>query len=133
MERHVFYFRPCVERKKENMKPLILEFAETPKYIDFDYSLIEYSEDHNLSTLQGTEIPAISFVNMGTDTFTRTTEEDSDSDIDVRNNLKLLMGTETQTFTSTEPSDSDRDRNSLKLLMGTETITESIEPTDSDR
>ena len=119
--------------KNKNMRPLILEFAETPKYIDFDYSLIEYSEKNNLSVLKGTEIPVISYVNMGTETFTKTMGEVSDSDNDIRNNLKLLMGTETRTFTSTEPSDSDRDRQSLKLLMGTETITESIEPTDSDR
>ena len=122
-----------VKAKRESMKPLILEFAETPKCIDFDYSVIEYSESHNLSVLQGTEMPAISYVNMATETFTKTMGEVSDSDKDFRNNLKIIMGTETMTLTSTEPSDSDRDRQSLKLLMGTATITESIEPTDSDR
>ena len=115
------------------MKPLILEFAEKPNFIEFDNSLIEYSETQNLSVLKGTEIPAISYVNMATETFTKTMGEVSDSDNNVRNNLKLLMGTETHTYTSTEPTDSDRDRQSLKYLMGTETITESIEPTDSDR
>ena len=115
------------------MNPLILEFAEQPKFVDIDYSLIEYSENKNLSVLKGTEVPAISYLNMETETFTRTREEASDSDNNIGHSIKLLMGTETHTATTNEPTDSDRDQQALKLLMGTETVTESLEPTDSDR
>ncbi|WP_109435648.1 hypothetical protein [Aquimarina sp. AU119] len=142
------------------MRPLILEFTETPELKNIDYSIIEYSMDQNLSVLKKTDIPAISYVNMDTATFTKTTGEPSDSDndrsfklkrlldtstdtktivdeTDSDNDFKLkmrrLLDTSTDTFNSNEPSDSDSDRSSLKLLMDTQTITESTEPTDSDK
>ncbi|OBY65975.1 hypothetical protein [Polaribacter vadi] len=115
------------------MKPLILEFTESPKLQNIDYSLIEYSKEKNLSVLKNTTIPAISYVSMDTETFTKTSGEPSDSDNDYRLKLKRLLDTSTETFTSTEPSDSDNNYSSLKLLMDTQTVTESIEPTDSDK
>ena len=115
------------------MRPLILEFAETPEIKNLDYSLIEYSSKQNLSVMKNTEIPAISYVNMDTETFTKTFNEPSDSDNNVRYNLKQLLDTSTETFTATEPSDSDNNYSSLKMLMDTQTITESVEPTDSDK
>lgn len=34
------------------MRPLILEFAETPELKNLDYSLIEYSQEKNLSVIR---------------------------------------------------------------------------------
>ena len=115
------------------MRPLILEFAETPELKNLDYSLIEYSREKNLSVIRNTQIPAISYVNMETETFTKTSGEPVDSDNDLRYRLRRLLDTSTDTFTSTEPSDSDQDRSALKMLMDTQTITESVEPTDTDK
>ena len=115
------------------MKPLILEFAEKPALKKLDYSLIEYSDEKNLSVIKNTNIPAISYVSLDTETFTKATGEPTDSDIDMKFKLKRLLDTSTDTFTSTEPSDSDYDYSSLKLLMDTQTFTESVEPTDSDK
>jgi len=115
------------------MKPLILEFAESPELKTLDYSLIEYSHKMNLSVIKNSDVPAISYVNMETETFTRTMGEPTDSDNDLRYNLKRLLDTSTDTFTSTEPSDSDQNHSALQLLMDTQTITESVEPTDSDK
>lgn len=115
------------------MRPLILEFAETPEMKNLDFSLIEYSKKKNLSVMKGTENSAISYVNMDTSTMTKAGEEPADSDNDYKFNLKHLLDTSTDTFTSTEQSDSDNSRASLKMLMDTQTITESAEPTDPDR
>ncbi len=115
------------------MKPLIFEFTEEPKLFDFDSSIIEYSKEKNLTVVKNTETSAISHLRMETETFTKTMGEPSDSDSDLRNELKILMGTETHTRTLSEPTDSDNDFNSLKYLMSTETVTENIEPTDSDK
>lgn len=115
------------------MRPLILEFAETPELKDLDFSLIEYSNKKNLSVMKGTETAAISYVNMDTSTMTKSGEEPADSDCDYKLNLKRLLDTSTETFTSTEPSDSDNNYVSIKMLMDTQTITESVEPTDDDR
>lgn len=115
------------------MKPLILEFTETPKLKNIDYSLVEYSKSKNLSVLINTNIPAISYVNMDTETFTKTSGEPTDSDYDFKSNLRRLLDTSTHTLVSTEPSDSDKNYSSLKLLMDTQTLTESVEPTDSDK
>jgi len=119
--------------KPYNMKPLILEFKETPEFKNLDYSLIEYSKQKQLSVVKNTEIPAISYVSMDTETFTKTSGEPTDSDNDLRFSLKRLLDTRTDTFTETEPSDGDDNYSSLKLLMDTQTITESVEPTDSDK
>ena len=115
------------------MRPLILEYAEEPNCIEFDNSIIEYSEKKNLTVIRDTEVSAISQVSMETETFTKTQGEPSDSDSDLRNELKILMGTETRSYSPSEPTDSDRDISSLNVFMGTRTITESVEPTDSDR
>ena len=115
------------------MRPLILEFSESPKLKNLDYSLIEYSQEKNLSVVKNTDIPAISYVSMDTETFTKTFGEPSDSDNEYKLKLRNILDTSTETFTTTEPSDSDNSYTSLKLLMDTQTITESIEPTDSDK
>ncbi len=115
------------------MRPLILEFAETPTLKNLDFSLIEYSTKKNLSVIKGTETSAISYVSMDTETFTKANQEPTDSDNDLRRQVKYLLDTSTGTFTSTEPSDNDDDRKSLMLLMDTQTLTESVEPTDADK
>jgi len=115
------------------MKPLILEFAEKPTFKNLDFSLIEYSQKQNLSVIKDTEMPAIKYVSMDTETFTKTTGEPTDSDNDYKLSLRQILDTSTETFTSTEASDSDNDLKRLKLLMDTQTITESVEGTDSDK
>ena len=115
------------------MRPLILEFAETPKMMDLNFSLIEYSKKKNLSVMKGTETAAITYASMDTETFTKANQEPSDSDNELRRQVKYLLDTRTDTFTEQEPSDNDADRSSLMRLMDTQTITESVEPTDADR
>jgi hypothetical protein len=114
------------------MRPLILEFAEIPKIKKLDYSLIEYSNVKNLSLIKNTEIPAITYANMDTGTSTKTDNEPTDSDLDIRYKLSRLLDTSTDTRSAQEPTDSDDNFSSIKLLMDTKTITESVEPTDSD-
>lgn len=115
------------------MRPLILEFAETPQFKNLDFTLIEYSYQKNLSVMKGTDKTAIAYLNMDTSTETRTADEPVDSDNDYKFNLKHILDTGTHTLASTEQSDSDSNHLSFKRLMDTQTITESIEPTDSDR
>ncbi|MCZ2483909.1 hypothetical protein G9H64_13155 [Aquirufa nivalisilvae] len=115
------------------MRPLILHFAETHDEKNIDFSIIEYSSRKNLSVIKNTEIPAISYVNMDTQTNTKTINESSDSDINNHFKLLEILGTSTQTLNSTETSDADYLNNSLKLFMSTKTLTESRETTDSDR
>jgi len=115
------------------MKPLILEYTEIPNYIESNSSPIEYCDKKNLSVVKGTAKTAISYVNMETETFTKTNGEPTDSDSGLRQNIKILMGTETRTFTKTEASDSDRDRMHFKQLLDTRTLNESVGTTDSDR
>lgn len=112
------------------MRPLAFEFAEKPKSVELDFSLIEYNEQLNLSINKQTRQPAIDVLNLETETFTKTQGEASDSD---HNGISNFMGTETSTFTSTEQSDSDRDKLSLLALMDTTTLTESTEATDQDK
>lgn len=116
------------------MNPLILEFTEKPNLKNLDFSIIEYSPEQNLSVIKGTEMPAIKYVSMETETLTKTTGESSDSDNDYRLRLRQVLDTTTETFTSMgETSDSDHDLKRLKMLMDTQTVTESIEATDSDK
>jgi hypothetical protein len=115
------------------MRPLILEFTEKPSLKNLDFSLIEYSNKLNLSVIKNTEMPAIKYVSMDTETFTKTTGEPTDSDSDYKMNLRQLLDTSSETFTSTETSDNDKDLKRLQLLMSTQTVTESIEGTDSDK
>tara|TARA_R110000764_G_C11018774_1_gene383976 strand:+ start:964 stop:1362 length:399 start_codon:yes stop_codon:yes gene_type:complete len=118
--------------KNDNMKPLILEYSEKPDSSIPNTSEIEYSEKQNLSLISGTNKSAIAYANLETETFTKTIDELTDSDNDLKSNIKLLMGTETQTFTQTEDSDSDRDRYMLSQLLDTQTLNESEGETDSD-
>ncbi len=115
------------------MKPLILEYTETPNFIEPNSNPIEYCNRKNLSVIRGTSKTAISYVNMETETFTKTNGEPTDSDSDLRRNIKILMATETRTFTKTEASDTDRDRVHFKQLLDTRTLNESVGTTDSDR
>ena len=110
------------------MKPLILEFAEKPTVKKIEENQFEYSDIFNLSVIKGTSIPAIrGNVNMSTETFTKTFDEDSDTD-----RTAIRMETETRTFTNNETSDSDNQR--YNPLMVTQTITEAGgEPVDSDK
>lgn len=108
------------------MKPIIFEFLEKPSETEFDYSVIEYDNELNLSVDKTTRLPAIDSLNMETETFTKTGGEASDSDADFQ------MDTATRTYTEMEATDSDANIHSLIQLMGTSTLTESSEAVDSD-
>lgn len=110
------------------MNNLVLKYFEEFENVNVDYDDLKYSEILNL-TVDKNNDPAISKVNMGTQTLTKTYDEVSDSDND---RSSVLMGTKTMTFTNTESSDSDRDIR-MNLLMVTKTLTESQEVTDSDK
>lgn len=113
------------------MKPLILQYLEKPVRGNFNASLLEYDEKLNLTIDKKTRKPAISYLNLETETFTKTFSEESDSDRD--NNMAIYMGTVTQTFTQLEGSDDDNDLRMIKQMMSTRTITESVETADSDK
>lgn len=112
------------------MKPLILEYLETPEKSVHSNNLVEYDESLNLSVDIKTKKAAISFLNMTTETFTKTFSEVSDSDKDLTG---VHMGTLTQTHQQLEGSDSDNDLRSLQSFMSTRTLTESQEESDSDK
>ena len=92
------------------MRPLILEYTEKPLDDNFDNSLLEYDNYLNLSVDKITKKPAVSFLNMGTETFTKTYDEVSDSDA---NRISYMMGTTTQTHYQTEGSDDDKGYGSM--------------------
>jgi hypothetical protein len=112
------------------MKPFIFQFKEQPTAENADYSLLQYDDTLNLSIDKATGKPAISALDLSTETFTKTQGEDSDSE---QSHITKLMGTESITLVSTEASDSDHDRLSMKMFMGTQTETRThVEGTDSD-
>lgn len=117
------------------MEPFILKFKSKPNQKSIDYSLVEYSDTLNLSVMSKSDIPAVKFMELGTETFTKTEGEGSDTDkSSMRSKLKSLLDTSTQTYTQTEQSDADRniiDR--FKMLMDTTTLTEAVEGSDSDK
>ncbi|MFT3845302.1 MAG: hypothetical protein QM725_09630 [Lacibacter sp.] len=87
------------------MNLFFLQFKETPKLENLDYSLIEYDPTQNLSVNKITRQPAIDSLKLDTETFTKSQGENSDSDNN--NQIAILLDTETRTFTRTEVSDSD--------------------------
>lgn len=133
------------------MKPLILDFAENPELIDLDISILEYSDELNLTVLKSTKEIAIEKVCMETETFTKSVGEGTDQDKDlvhsktpvitevfdsdpsIQNLLTHLMETTTYTFANREETDTDKDISKIRQLMDTRTITEyKGEATDSD-
>lgn len=113
------------------MNPFIFQFKEQIKGEASDYSMIAYNPGLNLSINIKTGEPAITYLDLSTETDTKTSNiEGTDSD---RNAIRLLMGTETVTLDNVEGTDSDRDRLSLKMLLGTQTETRTLmEQSDSD-
>jgi hypothetical protein len=112
------------------MNPLILQYTERSNNENFDFSQIEYSPKLNLTIDTKTGLPAIDFLNMSTETHTRTYNESSDCDSE---NMGLMMGTKTRTFTELESSDDDRGFNAVKSMMRTSSVTlVSQEATDND-
>lgn len=117
-------------RKNPVMNPLILQYAERSKNENFDFSKIEYSPKLNLAIDKKTGLPAIDFLNMSTETHTRTYNESSDFDSE---NMGLMMGTLTHTSYQIEGSDNDASFNAVKSMMRTSSITlVSQEATDND-
>lgn len=112
------------------MRPLILQYLENPKKNSFDSSIIEYSEELNLSIDIKTKKPAINYLNLSTETFTKTFNEEADSDRDIS---ALYMGTLTQTHQQLENSDNDHDLRNIQFMMSTRTLTEAQETSDSDK
>lgn len=114
------------------MKPLVLEFAETPDGEDQDWSLIQYSEELNLSVIAGTKIPAVRCLDASTVTGTRSIKESSDSDKDIRN-IGPLLATSTYSANPKETTDTDQTPRGLQNLLATQTVTKNVEATDSDK
>lgn len=85
--------KETLQPKTKNMKPLILHFAEKPSLKELDFSLVEYSQNQNLTVIKETTIPAIKYISMETETFTKTSGEPSDSDRDYQLKLKYLLDT----------------------------------------
>lgn len=121
------------------MKPLILQYAETPNGKPLDFSLVEYSSEQNLTVLKNSNIPAVKFMPLDTNTFTKAKGEASDSDdqqLSLINELKSILDTGTKTRTI-EESDSDNQMTlqveALRSLLDTKTVTlVSTEEVDSD-
>lgn len=117
-------------RKIQIMNPLILQYKERSNNENFDFSQIEYSPKLNLTIEKKTGLPAIDFLNMSTETHTRTYNESSDCDSE---NMGLMMGTVTNTSYQIEGSDNDASFNAVKSMMRTSSITlVSQEATDND-
>lgn len=117
------------------MKPLIFEFLEKRNEENFDFSMIGYDDELNLSIDKKTGKPAINGLMLSTRTVTNVCEEDSDSD---KNNEShsFLMITQTRTVTDVckEESDSDKNDGNLSFLMATQTRTfANEEGADTDR
>lgn len=113
-----------------NMKPFIFQFLETAQEQGHDFSLIAYDEMLNLSIDTVTGKPAISALELATETFTKTQNESSDSD---NQYMSMLMATQTVTEVHMEATDSDLNRPGLAALMGTTTETRTYtEQSDSD-
>ncbi len=53
------------------MKHLLLQFAETPTGENIDTSIVEYDHQLNLNVVKGTTIPAVTFSDQETQTFTK--------------------------------------------------------------
>jgi len=102
------------------MNPFILSFRESPKEKDVDFSKIKYCDKLNLSIDVQSGLPAISFLNSSTSTFTKVYNETSDSDNDF---VGVMMGTMTRTQYQIEGTDEDANFNTIKSMMGTKTIT----------
>lgn len=88
------------------MKPLILEYAEETKPIDFDFSLIEYSDNLNLSVLKNDGSVAIEKSLLGTETYTKTSGEDTDTD---RTKYEMSKFFDTTTITEARGEGTDSD------------------------
>jgi len=124
------YIRGCNIKKKEKMKPLILQYTEKGNNENYDFSKIEYDNQLNLTVDKNTRQPAIDYLNMSTVTGTRTYSEESDSD---KENTNIMMGTLTKTSYQMEGTDDDAGFNSIKAMMETTTLTMvSQESSDSD-
>jgi|GEM_PF-630952 len=116
------------------MKHIILQFTESPEQPDISMDLVEYDKLLNLNVVKGTKIPAVTYTEQATDTFTKTYTEGSDSDRDLQNELEDLMATTTATRTYSEALDSDPRMHSIQSLTDTSTQTfVNVEQSDSDK
>jgi hypothetical protein len=116
--------------KNQVMNPLILQYTEKSNKDNFDFSKIEYNSKLNLTIDKETGFPAIEYLNMSTETFTKIYNESSDFDSE---NMGLMMGTLTHTSYQLEGSDDDLSFNNIKSMMGTNSFTfVSQEATDND-
>jgi hypothetical protein len=112
------------------MNPFIFLFRESPRESGQDLSLLRYDPVKNLTIDPSTGKPAISVLNMATETFTKADGEMSDTD---RSGEIVAMGTQTQTFADAEGGDSDQDTTVIRMLMGTSTETRTfLESSDQD-
>lgn len=76
------------------MEPLILKFKEMSSTESLDIQNVEYSDKLNLSVLKKNGKPAVTYMNLGTETFTKATGEGSDTDKSGYYESKLFHRTE---------------------------------------
>lgn len=109
------------------MRYLLYEYAESPKFAS-ELPEIQYDYKKNLNVLKSNFKPAISFIdNLGTETFTKTYNEGSDSDAEE----SFLLATESMTLVNNEGSDPDKENFMDSLITMTNTQYQ-IENTDTD-
>jgi hypothetical protein len=101
-------------RKNPVMNPLILKYTERSNNDNFEFSQIEYSLKLNLTIDKKTGLPAIDFLNMSTETHTRTYNESSDCDSE---NIGLMIGTLTQPSYQIKSSDDGSSFNAVKSTI----------------
>ncbi|CDT01051.1 hypothetical protein BN1088_1432771 [Sphingobacterium sp. PM2-P1-29] len=112
------------------MKPFIFQFLEKGEEEGFDLDLLQYDRKLSLSIEKASGLPAIKFLDLSTETFTKTENEVADSD---NNYLNRLVETETLTAVNNEDSDSDNNYKNLQHLMATTTATRKFtEESDTD-
>jgi hypothetical protein len=142
------------------MRHLLLQFAENPTGENIDLSIVAYDHNLNLNVVKGTTIPAVTFSDQETQTFTKANGEGLDSDSSLRYQqitsltetttstraniesadsdphnhiLSTLLDTSTSTFVHSETSESDKNFKDLAFLSATQTLTETVETADSDK
>jgi hypothetical protein len=115
--------------------PFILRFGVEATNEIPDYSLIQYSSQLQLNIVKSSGEPAIGYLPLDTETFTKTMGEASDSDRD--SPLLMLLDTTTDTRRYLETTDSDADAfvyQLIKDLVDINTLAEvRVESTNTDQ
>lgn len=114
------------------MKHILLQFAETPEGADISTDCIEYDHTLHLNVVKNTAVPAVTFDQQATETFTKAHGEGADSERNSMEDIYKLMSTSTETRIVREASDSDP-RQMLSLLYTMTQTHVEAESSDSDK